>query len=240
VHFQWTNFQKRRQHHRRRKIVHRNRQIRYKRIVTVDVNNPKPENWKISLPKQRMCYLHQQVAVISFANYMKDAVSLVKQYDYTGRVIREIKLPGVGRAVLVERKKEKNLYFSFTNYITPGSIFSLDTQGTSIMKNKVDFNTDLYESNKCFIPQRTDQNPNDYHPQKLKLDGTNPTMLYGWRIQCEFNTKFQYCQCRLDGKRRRLCHPTYVVVNTEKKWHDAGTKCKNKMYLMISLQQPNT
>jgi prolyl oligopeptidase len=126
------------------------------------------------------------------------------------------------------KKKEKNLYFSFTNYITPGSIFSLDTQGTSIMKKKVDFNTDLYESNKCFIPPRTDQNPRLSPTKGLKLDGTNPTMLYGWRIQREFNTKFQYCQCRLDGKRRRLCHPTYAVVNTEKKWHDAGTKMQKQ------------
>jgi prolyl oligopeptidase len=51
------------------------------------------------------------------------------------KLIREIKLPGVGTAGgFSGKKKEKNLYFSFTNYITPGSIFSLDTQtGTSVV-----------------------------------------------------------------------------------------------------------
>jgi prolyl oligopeptidase len=51
---------------------------------------------------------------------MKDAVSLVKQYDYSGKLIREIKLPGVGTAGgFSGKKKRENLYF--TNYITPGS-----------------------------------------------------------------------------------------------------------------------
>jgi prolyl oligopeptidase len=48
----------------------------------VDVNNPKPENWKNLLPKQSV--LSPSTGGGYFANYMKDAVSLVKQYDYSG------------------------------------------------------------------------------------------------------------------------------------------------------------
>jgi prolyl oligopeptidase len=56
--------------------------MRQKRIVTVDVNNPKPENWKNFIAKQRMLSPSTGGGYF-FANYMKDAVSLVKQYDYS-------------------------------------------------------------------------------------------------------------------------------------------------------------
>jgi prolyl oligopeptidase len=83
----------------------------------------------------------------------------------------------------VERKRE-NLYFSFTNYITPGSIFSLDTQtGTSVVyeKTKVDFNTDLYESKQVFYTSKDGTKiPMIITHKRIKLDGTNPTMLYGY------------------------------------------------------------
>jgi prolyl oligopeptidase len=83
-----------------------------KRIVTVDVNNPNQKTGKTSFQKQRMFY--PSTGGGYFANYMKDAVSLVKQYDYSGKLIREIKLPGVGkRAVLVERKKRKPLFLVY-------------------------------------------------------------------------------------------------------------------------------
>jgi prolyl oligopeptidase len=54
---------------------------------------------------------------------MKDAVSVVKQYDY-GKMLREIQLPAVGTAGgFGGKKKDKTLYYSFTNYTTPGTIF---------------------------------------------------------------------------------------------------------------------
>jgi prolyl oligopeptidase len=56
-----------------------------------------------------MSYHHQQVVAFFFANYMKDAVSVVKQYDYSGKMLREIQLPAVEQqVVLAERKKTKH------------------------------------------------------------------------------------------------------------------------------------
>jgi prolyl oligopeptidase len=66
-----------------------------------------------------MFYHHQQV--VAFANYMKDAVSVVKQYDYSGKMLREIQLPAVGTAGGLAERKDKTLYYSFTNYTTPGT-----------------------------------------------------------------------------------------------------------------------
>jgi prolyl oligopeptidase len=207
-----------------------------KRIVTVDVKNPKPENWKDFIPETENVLAPSTGGGYFFANYMKDAVSLVKQYDYTGKLIREIKLPGVGTASgFGGKKKEKNLYFSFTNYITPGSIFSLDTQtGTSVVyeKPKVDFNTDLYESKQVFYTSKdgTKIPMIITHKKGLKLDGTNPTMLYGYGgFNVSLTPSFGIANAiwMENGG-------VYAVPNLRgggeygKKWHDAGTKMQKQ------------
>ncbi|WP_370514384.1 MULTISPECIES: prolyl oligopeptidase family protein [unclassified Flavobacterium] len=207
-----------------------------KRIVTVDIKNPKPENWKDFIPETENVLSPSTGGGYFFANYMKDAVSLVKQYDYTGKLIREIKLPGVGTAGgFSGKKKEKNLYFSFTNYITPGSIFSLDTQtGTSVVyeKPKVDFNTDLYESKQVFYTSKdgTKIPMIITHKKGLKLDGTNPTMLYGYGgFNVSLTPSFSIANAiwMENGG-------VYAVPNLRgggeygKKWHDAGTKMQKQ------------
>lgn len=207
-----------------------------KRIVTVDIKNPKPENWKDFIPETENVLSPSTGGGYFFANYMKDAVSLVKQYDYTGKLIREIKLPGIGTAGgFGGKKKEKNLYFSFTNYITPGSIFSLDTQtGTSVVyeKPKVDFNTDLYESKQVFYTSKdgTKIPMIITHKKGLKLDGTNPTMLYGYGgFNVSLTPSFSIANAiwMENGG-------VYAVPNLRgggeygKKWHDAGTKMQKQ------------
>ncbi|MFV8332087.1 prolyl oligopeptidase family serine peptidase [Flavobacterium sp. GSP14] len=207
-----------------------------KRIVTVDVNNPKPENWKNFIAETENVLSPSTGGGYFFANYMKDAVSLVKQYDYSGKLVREIKLPGVGTAGgFSGKKKEKNLYFSFTNYITPGSIFSLDTKtGTSVVyeKPKVDFNTDLYESKQVFYTSKdgTKIPMIITHKKGLKLDGTNPTMLYGYGgFNVSLTPSFSIANAvwMENGG-------VYAVPNLRgggeygKKWHDAGTKMQKQ------------
>ena len=79
-----------------------------------------------------------------FAEYMVDAVSKVKQYDYNGKLIRDVELPGIGTiSGFGSKKEETELYYSFTNYITPGSIYKYDTnKGVSELfrKSKIDTN----------------------------------------------------------------------------------------------------
>jgi prolyl oligopeptidase len=50
---------------------------------------------------------------------MIDAVSAIKQYDYSGKLIRDIQLPGLGTAGGFSGRKDKMVYYSFTNYTTP-------------------------------------------------------------------------------------------------------------------------
>ncbi|MFV8268793.1 prolyl oligopeptidase family serine peptidase [Flavobacterium sp. GT2N3] len=207
-----------------------------KRIVTVDVNNPKPENWKDFIAETENVLSPSTGGGYFFANYMKDAVSVVKQYDYSGKLVREIKLPGVGTTGgFGGKKKEKTLYYSFTNYITPGSTFSFEPQtGTSTVyqKPKVDFNSEQYESKQVFYTSKdgTKIPMIITHKKGLKLDGTNPTMLYGYGgFNVSLTPSFSIANAvwMENGG-------VYAVPNLRgggeygKKWHDAGTKMQKQ------------
>ena len=207
-----------------------------KRIVTVDVNNPKPENWKDFIAETENVLSPSTGGGYFFANYMKDAVSVVKQYDYSGKLVREIQLPGVGTAGgFGGKKKEKTLYYSFTNYITPGSTFSFEPQtGTSAVyqKPKVDFDSEQYESKQVFYTSKdgTKIPMIITHKKGLKLDGTNPTMLYGYGgFNVSLTPSFSIANAvwMENGG-------VYAVPNLRgggeygKKWHDAGTKMQKQ------------
>ncbi|MEC5164462.1 prolyl oligopeptidase [Flavobacterium sp. PL11] len=207
-----------------------------KRIVTADVSNPKPQNWKDFIAETENVLSPSTGAGYFFANYMKDAVSLVKQYDYSGKLVREIELPGVGTAGgFGGKKKEKTLYYSFTNYITPGSIFSFDpATGISAVyqKPKVDFDSELYESKQVFYTSKdgTKIPMIITHKKGLKLDGTNPTMLYGYGgFNISLTPSFSIANAVwLENG------GIYAVPNLRgggeygKKWHDAGTKMQKQ------------
>ena len=207
-----------------------------KRIVTVDVNNPKPANWKNFIAETENVLATSTGGGYFFANYMKDAVSVVKQYDYSGKLIRQIELPGLGTAGgFAGKKKENTLYYSFTNYITPGSTFSFDaTTGLSTVyqRPKVDFNSEEYESKQVFYTSKdgTKIPMIITHKKGLKLDGTNPTMLYGYGgFNISLTPSFSIANAvwMENGG-------IYAVPNLRgggeygKKWHDAGTKMQKQ------------
>ena len=94
-----------------------------KKIITVDAANPTPENWVDFIPETEHVLSPSTAGGYFFAEYMVDAVSKVLQYDYDGNLIRTIALPGVGSVGGFNAKtSEKELYYSCTNYIVPGSI----------------------------------------------------------------------------------------------------------------------
>lgn len=206
------------------------------RIVTVDASNPKPENWKVFIPETDNVLNASTGSGFFFANYMKDAVSQIKQYDYSGKLIRDIELPGVGTAGgFGGKKEEKVLYYSFTNYITPGSTYAYDAKtGVSKVYNtpKIDFNSNDYESKQIFYTSKdgTKIPMIITHKKGLKLDGKNPTMLYGYGgFNISLTPSFSIANAvwMENGG-------IYAVPNLRgggeygKKWHDAGTKMQKQ------------
>jgi prolyl oligopeptidase len=207
-----------------------------KRIIAVDVNNPKPENWKDFISETENVLSPSTGAGYFFANYMKDAVSFIKQYDYSGKVVREIQLPGVGTAGGFGGKKaEKKLYYSFTNYTTPSSIFAFEpNSGISTLyeKPKVDFKSDDYVSTQVFYTSKdgTKIPMIITHKKGTKLNGKNPTILYGYGgFNISLTPSFGIANVvwMENGG-------VYAVANLRgggeygKKWHDAGTKMQKQ------------
>lgn len=207
-----------------------------KRVVSVDVSNPKPENWKDFIPETQNILSPSTGGGYFFANYTKDAVSFVQQYDYNGKLIREIKLPAVGTAGgFGGKKKEKILYYSFTNYTTPGTIFSFEPKsGTSeiYQKPKVDFKSDDYESKQVFYTSKdgTKIPMIITYKKGIKLNDKNPTILYGYGgFNISLTPSFSIANAvwMENGG-------VYAVANLRgggeygKKWHDAGTKLQKQ------------
>lgn len=207
-----------------------------KRIVTVDVSNPTAENWKDCIAETDQVLSPSTGAGFIFANYMKDAVSLVKQFDYNGKLVREIELPGLGTATGFGGKNEdKIVYFSFTNYVTPSTTYQfspIDGTSSIYVQPKVDFASDNYTSKQVFYTSKdgTKIPMIITYKKGTPLNGKNPTILYGYGgFNVSLTPSFSIANAvwlEMGG--------IYAVANLRgggeygKKWHDAGTKMQKQ------------
>ncbi|NRD22263.1 S9 family peptidase [Winogradskyella litoriviva] len=207
-----------------------------KRVVTVDASNPTPENWVDFIPETKNVLSPSTAGGYFFANYMVDAVSKILQYDYDGKLVREVELPGVGSAGgFGAKKEEKELYYSFTNYVTPGSIYKYDIEnGTSELYRKpnIDFNPEDYESKQVFYKSKdgTKVPMIITHKKGLELNGKNPTILYGYGgFNISLTPSFSIANAVWMEQ-----GGIYAVPNLRgggeygKAWHNAGTKLQKQ------------
>jgi prolyl oligopeptidase len=156
------------------------------RLVKVKASNPAPENWTDVISERKEPLSISTGGGYFFASYLKDALSLVEQVDLNGKVVRTISLPGKGTASGFSGKWEDPvLYFTFTSYTQPATIYSLDvkTGKSSIYKeSKVDFNPADFESKQVFYQSKdgTKVPLIITYKKGLVLNGKNPTLLYGY------------------------------------------------------------
>jgi len=207
-----------------------------KRVVKVNAKQPSVDNWLNVIPETENVLSVSTGGKYLFAKYMKDATSLIQQYDLNGKKVRDIALPEVGTAGGFSGKESQSkLYYSFSNQKTPSTIFSLDVgTGESVvhMKSKVKFDSDNFESKQVFYTSKdgTKVPMIITHKKGLVLDGTNPTILYGYggfnvSLQPQFSST-RAAWLELGG--------VYAVANLRgggeygKKWHDAGTQLKKQ------------
>ena len=204
------------------------------RLVKFDIKNPSV--WIDVIPETENVLSVSTGGGFIFAKYMKDAVTSVKQFNYEGQLIRTIALPGVGTAGgFSGKEKEKELYFSFTNYITPPTIykFNADSGKSEVyQKPKVKFNPENFVSEQVFYTSKDGTKiPMMINYKKgLKLNGKNPTILYSYG---GFNISLQPAFSVVNAVWMEN-GGIYAVPNIRgggeygKKWHDAGTKMQKK------------
>lgn len=207
-----------------------------KKIVTVDASKPTPEFWEDFIPETEHVLSASNGGGYFFAKYMVDAVSKVKQYDLDGKLVRDVELPGVGNVGgFGSKKEEKTLYYSFTNYNTPTSIYKYDVEtGKSDLywKPAIAFNSDDYVSKQIFYTSKdgTKVPMIITHKKGVELNGKNPTILYSYGgFNISLNPNFSIANAvwmELGG--------IYAVPNIRgggeygKKWHNAGTKMQKQ------------
>ncbi|WP_394354295.1 prolyl oligopeptidase family serine peptidase [Aestuariibaculum sediminum] len=207
-----------------------------RKIVTVDASNPTPEYWVDFIPETKNVLSPSTGGGYFFAHYMVDAVSKVLQYDYNGNLVREVSLPGVGTVSGFGTKKEETeLYYSFTNYITPGSIYKYDIEHgkTELYRSaKIDFNTEDYESNQIFYTSKdgTKIPMIITHKKGLELNGKNPTILYGYGgFNISLTPSFSIANVVWMEQGGILAIPNLRGGGEYgKAWHDAGTKLQKQ------------
>ncbi len=206
------------------------------KIVTAEASNPTPENWVDFIPETEYVLSPSTGGGYFFTEYMVDAVSKVKQYNYSGKLIREIELPGVGNAGgFGEKKEAKEDYYSFTNYNTPSSIykFNLETGVSELYwKPTIEFNSDDYQSEQVFYNSKdgTKIPMIITHKKGIKLNGKNPTILYGYGgFNISLNPSFSIANAVWMEQ-----GGIYAVPNLRgggeygKEWHKAGTKMQKQ------------
>jgi len=207
-----------------------------KKIVTVDASNPSPENWVDFIPETEHVLSPSSGGGYFFAEYMVDAVSKVKQYNYEGEIVYDVELPGIGSVGGFRGKKEDSvLYYSFSNYKTPSTIYSYNpSDGKSIIYKKpdVDFNPENYVSNQVFYSSKDSTKVPMIitHKKGLKLNGKNPTILYGYGgFNISLTPSFSIANAVWMEQ-----GGIYAVPNLRgggeygKKWHKAGTKMQKQ------------
>ena len=163
-----------------------NRNAPNRKLVWVDASDPAPEKWLELIPETNFPLKVSTSGRKFYAQYLKDAVSQVYRYSVKGKKEGIIELPGLGTASGFSGKPEdKELYYSFTSYIYPNTIFRYDVAtGKSVVYKKPDvkFDPTKFESKQVFyngvdgtvVPMIIT------HKKGMELNGKNPVMLYGY------------------------------------------------------------
>jgi prolyl oligopeptidase len=157
------------------------------KVIEIDTSKPARSDWKVVVPEGK-----ETLQTTSFVNhkfilnYLKDAYTQVKIYDTAGKLVNEVAFPGIGSAEGFSGKaSDKETFYSFTGFTTPMTIYRYDmTTGKSTVfrQPKVDFNPADYETKQVFYTSKDGTKVPMFitHKKGVKLDGNNPTYLYGY------------------------------------------------------------
>jgi prolyl oligopeptidase len=218
-------------------IIQTNQDAPKWKLVMVDINSPAKENWKVIIPEKEEVL--QSVSLIGgkmVATYMKDATSVAYIYDYEGKYLADLSLPGIGSLAGISGKKEDNIaFYTFTSFTFPSTIYKYDVANNTseiFRKSEIDFDVDAYETKQVFYTSKDGTKVPMFivHKKGVKLNGKNPTLLYGYG---GFNVSLtpNFSITRLVLLENGF---VYALANIRgggeygEDWHEAGTKMKKQ------------
>jgi prolyl oligopeptidase len=157
------------------------------KVIEIDTDNPARSNWKVVVPESKETLQSTSFVNNRFIlNYLKDAYTEVKIYETSGKLVSEVAFPGIGSAAGFGGKAtDKETFYSFTGFTTPSTIYRYDMvsgKSTIFREPKVDFNHAAYETKQVFYTSKDGTKVPMFLTYKkgLKLNGNNPTYLYGY------------------------------------------------------------
>jgi prolyl oligopeptidase len=208
------------------------------RVILVDPKNPDEKNWKDVLPEKSEPL--QGVGTAGgklFASWRKDVATRAYVFSLDGKLENEIVLPAVGSAGgFGGLNDDKYVFYTFTSFNAPPTIYKYDiaTKKSTVFRT-VDipgFKSDDFETKQVFYESKDSTRVPMFlvYKKGLKLDGNNPTLLYGYG-------GFNVVQSpNFNSLRLALLEQgvVYAVANLRgggeygEKWHEAGTKLKKQ------------
>jgi prolyl oligopeptidase len=153
----------------------------------VDPEKPAKDNWREIIPEKDEVL--QSVSLIGgkiVAEYMKDATSVAYIYDYEGNFQEDFQLPGIGSmSGLSGKKNENEAFYSFTSFTFPSTVYRYDMASNSsevYTRSEIDFDPEAYETTQVFYTSKDGTKVPMFlvHKKGLKMDGNNPSYLYGY------------------------------------------------------------
>jgi prolyl oligopeptidase len=158
-----------------------------KRVIAIDTRQPAPAHWREVLPQSEDVLESVQIIHDRFvANYMHDAHSRLRLFALDGKLLKDLELPTLGTvASLSGERRDTEMFYAFTSFLYPTTIFRYDftTGTTSVFKAPaIGFDPSGYETKQVFYASRDGTRIPMFitHKKGIRLDGSNPTYLYGY------------------------------------------------------------
>jgi prolyl oligopeptidase len=207
------------------------------KVIALDVKHPEPANWKVIVPEQKEAIESAQYVDRKFiVSYLKDAHAQTRIYGADGKLLEELPLPGLGTiAWSGAHQTDKEMFYTFTTFTSPGTIyhFDLTTRKSTLSREPVlTFDPAAMETKQVFYASKDGTEVPMFltYRKGLKLDGSNPTLLYGYggfnvAMTPSFSAPWMEW-VRMGG--------IFAVANLRggseygEAWHEAGMKLKKQ------------
>jgi len=158
-----------------------------KRVIAIDTRQPARARWREVIPQGEDVLEGVQIIHDAFVtHYMHDAHSRLRLFALDGRFLKDVALPTLGAVAAISgERKDDEMFYAFTSFLYPTTIFRYDfTEGTSSVFKApaIDFDPSGYETNQVFYTSKDGTRVPMFvtHKKGMKLDGSNPTYLYGY------------------------------------------------------------